>query len=295
MKRKLGFLVNRNHEGDGSPFMPKPGQYERRTATPKTEFWMVLMQMMAIAAIGEMAIAVLLACAFVIGYNAVPLALASLGVVAGIVAWKRRYTDVFLSVLLGSILAMGGFAIGRIVAPAIYLAVLRKPELLVLPGALPVLGALVTGGWRFWVEIVDPNYPAPRTAIARTRAILPWSKEVDADEPPEPDIVVETEAVDRFVPVTGRNYAGRRRRHMIECPNGRRIDAGMLREMVESADNIGLSWEAWNNGRGWGRADWETAIAALAAMGIVTSPEPLKTTVLLVNPDAALDIIRRQI
>lgn len=176
--------MSENHAGAHGGLVSQPGQYEKKTTTEKTELWLVLRQAVMLAIIGDVMLSIVGAGLVIVGPQAVALVGGAVGMALALSGWWYGHWDGVISLLLGSILAAGGAAIGNWLGPLLWQFVVAHPKYALLPYALPWLLAGAAAYWRILTEIFDPNYPAPRQAIARTRPLMPWSLETQ-DLPPE--------------------------------------------------------------------------------------------------------------
>lgn len=176
--------MSENHAGAGVGLVSQPGQYEKKTTTEKTELWLVLRQAIMLAIIGDVMLSIVGAGLVIVGPQAVALVGGMLGMALALAAWWYNYMDGVITTLLGAILAAGGAAIGNWLGPELWQFVIASPKYALIPYALPWLAAGAAAYWRILTEIFDPNYPAPRQAMARTRPLTPWSPETQ-DLPPE--------------------------------------------------------------------------------------------------------------
>jgi len=137
---------------------------------------------------------------------------------------------------------------------------------------------LVLYGYRRSYEIADPNHSSPRTAIDRTKPVMPWSPET-RDFPPEEPRQPEQRALLRPVPV----YEGGKRRTItlpegsvdngadFEGDSGKDRDTELLRQFVREAPVVGTSFSSvWGEPpRSWHHELWGDVVRALHQMGIL--------------------------
>jgi len=186
--------MSENHAGPTAGLVSQPGQYEKKTTTEKTELWLVLRQAITLAIIGDVMLSIVGAGLVIVGPQAVAIIGGTVGMALAVAAWWLGHWDGVIALLLGSALAAAGVAIGNWLGPVLWQFVIASPKYALIPYALPWLLAGAAAYWRILTEIFDPNYPAPRQAIARTRPLTPWSKETQ-DLPEEmeaaPEQVIE--------------------------------------------------------------------------------------------------------
>jgi len=146
---------------------------------------------------------------------------------------------------------------------------------------------LILYGYRRSYEIADPNHSSPRTAIERTKPIMPWSPETRdflPDEPlqfPERKILHGVEVHERGqVRILALPKEAAEGELYVEAPSGQQIPASDLRAFVKAGPILehGASFRTWSEREKWSHNYWGDVVETLAMLGIMRPREPRKAT-----------------
>ena len=152
--------------------------------------------------------------------------------------------------------------------------------------------------YRRGFEIVDPNHSSPRTAIERTKPVMPWSPETrdflpEVKEPRERTVLrglpVTQQGVTRYLSVPELEEG--EPDVVVKSPAGQDIPFDHLRTFVEVAPVTGASFRTWSDREGWSHDYWSEVVSTLAELRILKPPEPRKATSFAVEPDEAARIL----
>lgn len=234
--------MSEEHADPVAGLVSQPGQYERKTTTEKTELWLVLRQAVALAIIGDVMLSIVGAGLVIVGPQAVALVGGAVGMAVAMAGWWYKRLDGVIAVLIGSALAACGAALGNWLGPLLWQFVIASPKYALIPYALPWLAAGAAAYWRIMTEIFDPNYPAPRQAMARTTPLRPWTQETQDLGPEVPEWIAEPVIRDR---------QGRQEPVMIVHPGKRQVTNEAqtlmldLRDFLRHGVVIGFSRRSW--------------------------------------------------
>ena len=166
-------------------------------------------------------------------------------------------------------------------------------------GVLVVRVVLVAAVWRAWGVTWDVSQRLLRelwtptlsgaTYNATDPAAVSIPGVVNPYQPPEPAPIVEVRPV-QPVPF---HTNGTLVRDVVRTASGAEIGKARLLAMLEAQESgVGFSWRVWHRRR-WTRTEWETAMAALEELGLVTPRKPGQTTRLLGEWADAFDQVER--